>query len=389
MTVTAPRGFHAAGLACGVKPHGVPDLALVATADRTPMPAAAVFTTNKMTAAPVVVSRENLSASGGRTAAVIVNSGNANAATGERGLSDAGRMCDVVSAELGCAPTEVLVCSTGLIGVPLPLTTIEAGIPRLAAALAEGAQAGADAAEAVRTTDTHRKEAVVIGAGFTVGGMAKGAGMLAPNLATMLAVLTTDATADPATLQRVLAGAAAVTFNRFTVDGCTSTNDTVVLLSSGHAGPVPAADLADAVTAACADLVAQLADDAEGATKVVRLVVTGAASHDDAHRAARQVADSLLVKCSWYGEDPYWGRIASDLGSAGVGFDADRVSIAYGGVVVAHNGRAVAHDTSAVRDHQAGRYLEVTADLGLGDGTAGILTTDLSHAYIDENMGTS
>ncbi|MGH9119231.1 MAG: bifunctional glutamate N-acetyltransferase/amino-acid acetyltransferase ArgJ [Acidimicrobiales bacterium] len=389
MSVTAAEGFHAAGVACGIKPDGIPDLAVVATADRRPASAAAVFTTNQMTAAPVVVSRRHLLTTSGRAAAVVVNSGNANAATGARGLADASSMCELLAAELGCAPTEVLVCSTGLIGIPLPMATIETGIPKVAAELGDGVEAGADAAEAIRTTDTHRKEAAVGGPGFIVGGMAKGAGMLAPNLATMLAVLTTDAAADPATLRRVLAGAAAETFNRFTVDGCTSTNDTVILLASGRAGPASEAELMAAVTGTCADLVARLADDAEGATKVVRLVVTGAASDDEAHRAARAVADSLLVKCSWYGEDPYWGRIASDLGSSGVEFDPDRVSIAYGGVVVAQRGQAHAHDVAAVRVHLAGRHLEITADLGLGRGTAGILTTDLSHAYIDENMGTS
>lgn len=389
MSVTAPAGFVAAGLGCGVKPDGAGDLALVATESRRPVAAAAVFTTNQMTAAPVVVSRRHLAASGGRSAAVVVNSGNANAATGRRGLADAETMCALVAGELNCQPSQVLVCSTGLIGIPLPMPALEAGIPKVAGALASGADAGADAAEAIRTTDTRRKEVVVAGEGFTVGGMAKGAGMLAPNLATMLAVLTTDAEADPAALQRALKDGVAATFNALTVDGCTSTNDSVILLASGLSGPVQPDPLAEAVTAGCADLAAQLADDAEGATKVVRLAVTGAASDDEAHRAARRVAESMLVKCSWYGRDPYWGRIASELGSAGVRFDPDRVSVAFGGVVVARDGVGVDHDQTAVRDHLAGRYLEVTADLGLGPGRAGMLTTDLSHAYIDENMGTS
>jgi glutamate N-acetyltransferase/amino-acid N-acetyltransferase len=391
VSVTGPAGFVAAGLACGIKAGGVPDLALVATEGGGAVPTAAVFTTNKMTAAPVVVSRRHLAATGGRAVATIVNSGNANAATGAEGLEDAARMCESVAAEFGCDGAEILVCSTGLIGIPLPMGTIEAGIPKLAASLAGGTDAGADAAEAIRTTDTHRKEATVDAAGFTVGGMAKGAGMLAPNLATMLAVLTTDAGADPKRLQGILRSAVDTTFNRFTVDGCTSTNDTVILMASGRAAgaAVPEDRLAEAVTAVCEDLVDQLADDAEGVTKVVRFTVTGAASDDEAHRAARRVADSLLVKCSWYGEDPYWGRIASDLGSTGVEFDADRVSVAYGGVVVARDGRAVDHDQAAVRAHLAGRHIEVTADLGLGAGRGAILTTDLSHAYIDENMGTS
>jgi glutamate N-acetyltransferase/amino-acid N-acetyltransferase len=388
VSVTAAAGFRAAGLACGIKPGDTPDLALVATDDGAAVPTAAVFTTNLMTAAPVVVSRRHLAATGGRAVATILNSGNANAATGAPGLDDAARMCDAVAAELGCEPTNVLVCSTGLIGIPLPMGPITAGIPKLAAALAADPDAGADAAEAIRTTDTHRKEATADGPNFTVGGMAKGAGMLAPNLATMLALLTTDAAAEPDALHDILQTAVDATFNRFTVDGCTSTNDTVILMASGRSSAESGA-LTEAVTAVCADLVAQLADDAEGVTKVVRLTVTGAAADEEAHRAARRVADSLLVKCSWYGEDPYWGRIASELGSAGVEFDADRVSIAYGGVVVARDGRAVDYDETALKTHLGGRYIEITADLGLGEGRAGMLTTDLSHAYIDENMGTS
>jgi glutamate N-acetyltransferase / amino-acid N-acetyltransferase len=389
VSVTTPEGFVAAGLAAGVKPDGNPDLAVVATEVRRPVPAAAVFTTNKMTAAPVVVSRRNLAESGGRSAAVVINSGNANAGTGQRGVTDAETMCAAVAREIGCGPTEVLVCSTGLIGVPLPMTAIESGIPKAVDALASDPQAGADAADAIRTTDSRLKVVSVERTGFTVGGMAKGAGMLAPNLATMLAVLTTDAEADPATLQEALRTAVAGTFNALTVDGCTSTNDTVVLLASGASGSSDVGALTEAVTAACADLAAQLVDDAEGATKVVQLRVIGGVSDDEAHRAARRVAESLLVKCSWYGGDPYWGRIASELGSAGVRFDADRVSISYGGITVARHGIGVDHDEAAVLAHLAGRNLEVEADLGIGEGRAGMLTTDLGHGYIDENMGTS
>jgi glutamate N-acetyltransferase/amino-acid N-acetyltransferase len=387
--VTAAVGFVAAGVACGLKPLSAPDVALVASESRQPVSATAVFTTNKMTAAPVIVSRRHLAAAGGRSAAVVINSGNANAATGAQGIVDAEAMCALVASEIGCDPAEILVCSTGTIGVPLPMSVLESGVPKVVAALASRQEAASDAAEAIRTTDTRRKEVTVRGTGFTVGGMAKGAGMLAPNLATMLAVLTTDAAVEPTGLQRVLASAVAGTFNSLTIDGCTSTNDTVVLLASGRAGPVPAAELAESVTAACADLAAQLADDAEGATRVIRFHVTGAVSDDEAHRAARRVAESLLVKCSWFGRDPYWGRIASELGSAGVRFDPDAVSIAYGGVVVAHDGVSAPHDEAAVRDHLGGRYVEVTADLGLGQGRASMLTTDLGPGYIDENMGTS
>jgi glutamate N-acetyltransferase/amino-acid N-acetyltransferase len=389
VSVTGPSGFQAAGVHCGIKPGGALDLALVATAGRAAVPAAAVFTTNKMTAAPVVVSRRHLTAAGGRAAAVVLNSGNANAATGRAGEADAEQMCALAAAEVGCATDEVLVCSTGTIGSRLPMWTLDAGIPKLAAELSTGREAGADAADAILTTDTRRKEVLVEGDGFSVGGMAKGAGMLAPNLATMLAVLTTDAAADPAVLPGLLAGAVAGTFNALTIDGCTSTNDAVILLAGGEGASPARADLADAVTAACADLAAQLADDAEGATKVVRLHVRGARSAEDAHRAARRVAESALVKCSWYGQDPYWGRIASELGSAGADFDPDRLTIAYGGVVVARDGVGVDHDEAAVARLLAERHVEISADLGLGSGEATMLATDLSHAYVDENMGRS
>ena len=293
----------------------------------------------------------------------------------------------MVAHGVGCSANEVLVCSTGLIGIPLPMVPLRQGIPGVVEGLSAGG--GSAAAEAILTTDTHAKEVTVHGDGFTVGGMAKGAAMLAPHLATMLAVQTTDAAAEPAVLRAVLGGAVEGSFNALTVDGCTSTNDTVLLLASGAAGPLPEGELRALARAACADLAGQMADDAEGATKVVRLRVKGAASEEEARRAARRVAESQLCKCSWYGQDPYWGRIVSELGSAGVHLDVDRVSVAYGGHVVAAGGVAAAHDGAAVRAHLAGRHLEITCDLGLGTGDATVLTNDLTHAYIDENMGTS
>ncbi len=251
--------------------------------------------------------------------------------------------------------------------------------------------AGRAAATAIMTTDTAHKEVVVRGAGgaFVVGGMAKGAAMLAPDMATMLAVLTTDAGCDPAGLYEVLSQAVVPTFNAMTVDGCTSTNDTVLLLASGRAGAVPKEELFDAVTEACRSLAGQMVADAEGATKVAHVRVAGARSDDEAHRAARKVADSLLVKCSLNGADPYWGRVVSELGSAGVGFDPDRVSVAYGGVVVCARGVAAVHDAAAVAAHMAGRNLDIRCDLGLGEGSAAVLTCDLGHGYIDENRTTS
>ena len=385
MSVTAPDGFVAAGLHCGVKDTGAPDLALVATADGRPVPAAAVFTSNLATAAPVQVSRRHLEASGGQAVAVVLNSGNANAATGEAGRDDAERMCGLVAEHLGCAPEHVLVCSTGLIGIPLPIAVIEAGIPGLVSALSP--DGGADAAEAIRTTDTVRKEVVVRDSAVTVGGMAKGAAMLAPNMATMLAVLTTDGSADPGDLRTDLQQSVLETFNTLSVDGCTSTNDTVIVLAGGRAGS--ASDLTHSLTQACDSLARQMAADAEGATKTVRVLVTGARTDDEARQAARKVAESQLVKCSLYGTDPYWGRVVSELGSAGVGFDPDLVQVAYGDVVVCAKGVAADHDAGAVLAHLQARDVDIACDLGLGKGTGSILTNDLTHAYIDENMRTS
>jgi len=389
VTVTAAAGFVAGATAAGIKPAGRPDLALVATDDARPVPAAAVFTANKMTAAPVVTSRNHLLRTSGHAAAVVLNSGNANAATGRPGLEAAERMCAGTAAALGCDPAEVLVCSTGLIGIPLPIDTVEAGIPALVAGRRAGPDGGLAAADAILTTDTARKLAVAPGDGFVVGGMAKGAAMLAPNMATMLAVLTTDAVATPRQLKDALVAALPTSFNALSVDGCTSTNDTVVLLASGRAGPVDPAALAAAVAEVCADLAGQMAGDAEGATKVVRLRITGAATPADAERGARRVAESQLVKCSWYGKDPYWGRIASDLGSAGIAFDPDKISVRYGDHLVAAGGVSVDHDAAALAAYMDERHLEVTADLGLGRGEATVLTNDLTHAYVDENMGTS
>jgi glutamate N-acetyltransferase/amino-acid N-acetyltransferase len=389
MSVTRPKGFVAAGVHCGIKLDGALDLALVATADGAPVPAAAVFTTNRVQAAPVVVSREHLAATGGYASAVVLNSGNANAATGVEGLGQARAVCAEAAKGLGCAPENVLVCSTGLIGIPFPLELVLAGVEPLLAAKKGDPGAGAQAAEAILTTDTRIKE-TAIGIGLqTVGGMAKGAAMLAPNLATMLAVLTTDATSTPEQLTGALRAAVADTFNALSVDGSTSTNDTVLVLASGKAGKIADRPLTDALTLACAELAEQMADDAEGATKVATIRVQGAQSDEDARRAARRIAESQLVQCSLHGADPYWGRIVSEAGSSGAAFEPERVSVAYGGVVVCREGVGVAHDQAAVAAHLDGRMIEVTVDLGAGAGQAAVLTTDLSPAYIAENMRTS
>lgn len=399
MSVTAADGFVASGIACGIKASGDSDLALVATSDHRPVPAAAVFTTNLSTAAPVVITRTHLVETGGLAAAVVLNSGNANAATGAKGKANSVRMCELVAERMGTKTAEVLVCSTGLIGIPLPMAPIESGVDSLVAALAAGPEAGVEAATAIMTTDTVIKETLLhgktlVGGTFTLGGMAKGAAMLAPNMATMLAVLTTDAEATSQQLQLALGKGVADSFNALSVDGCTSTNDTVIIFASGKAGPVDQAVLEELVAQGCASLAEQMAGDAEGATKVVRVVVTGAVSNEQARMGARKIAESALCKCSWYGEDPYWGRVLSELGSSGAAFDPDLVSVSYGSVsygsvVVCRGGVAASHDEGAIKAVMAERHIELVADLGLGDGRATILTNDLTHAYVDENMGTS
>ena len=387
MSVTDTPGFVASGVTCGIKPSGAPDLALVATADGAAVTAAGVFTSNRMTAAPVLVCREHLTTTGGRAAAVVLNSGNANAATGAQGMADARRMAAATAADLGCAAEEVLVCSTGWIGYPLPMDAILGGIPEATAALSD--DGGAAAAEAIMTTDTVPRTTTVFGGGFTVGGIAKGAAMLEPNMATMLAVLTTDAEVDATTATELLRAAVGTSFNCLTVDGAESTNDTVLLFASGSAGPADPGALGAALAEACLSLAVQMADDAEGSTKTVFLTVTGAADDAEAAKGARDTANCQLVKCSWYGEDPYWGRIAAEMGAAGIAFDPDTITISYGGQVVYADGEARPVDEAVLKAHMAGRTLDLDVDLGQGTGTARVVTTDLSHAYIDENMRTS
>ena len=387
MSVTDTPGFVASGVTCGIKPSGAPDLAMVATADGAAVTAAGVFTSNRMTAAPVLVCREHLTTTGGRAAAVVLNSGNANAATGAQGMADARRMAAATAADLGCAAEEVLVCSTGWIGYPLPMDAILGGIPEATAALSD--DGGAAAAEAIMTTDTVPRTTTVFGGGFTVGGIAKGAAMLEPNMATMLAVLTTDAEVDATTATELLRAAVGTSFNCLTVDGAESTNDTVLLFASGSAGPADPGALGAALAEACLSLAVQMADDAEGSTKTVFLTVTGAADDAEAAKGARDTANCQLVKCSWYGEDPYRGRIAAEMGAAGIAFDPDTITISYGGQVVYADGEARPVDEAALKAHMAGRTLDLDVDLGQGTGTARVVTTDLSHAYIDENMRTS
>jgi glutamate N-acetyltransferase/amino-acid N-acetyltransferase len=373
----------------GIKPGGAPDCAVVACTTERPATAAAVFTSNLAAAAPVQVSRAHLARTAGLARGVVVTSGNANAATGARGLAGATGLCAAAGRALGAPTEQLLVAQTGLIGVPFDFASCEPGLAQLCAALRDDPDGAVRAADAILTTDTRRKTAIVDGDGFHVGAMAKGAAMLAPNLATMLAVLTTDAACAPGRLHELLADAAASSFNRIHVDGDTSTNDTVVVLASGVAGEVPDDELADALSSACSSLARQMVDDAEGATKTAIVTVRGARDDQEADAGARAVAGSLLVKCSLNGADPYWGRVVSTLGSAGIGFDLARVSVAYGDVEVCRGGEGVAHDAGAVAAHLAGRQVTLTCDLGLGGGSAAMLCCDLGVGYVEENRTTS
>jgi glutamate N-acetyltransferase / amino-acid N-acetyltransferase len=296
-------------------------------------------------------------------------------------------MCAAAAETVRCRPSDVLVCSTGIIGTPLPIDRILAATPKLGKKLSV---AGArDAAKGILTTDHQTKEAVIRGSNFTIGGMAKGCGMIAPNMATMLAFLTTDAEVERDQLEEALKQAVDDTFNTLNVDGATSTNDTVILLASGRRAKPDPAEFAEAVHSLCADLTLQMARDAEGMTRMALLRVTGAASDAEARLAAKNIAENNLVKCSWHGGDPYWGRLLAAAGSAGIEFDPEIASIAYGGIVVSRAGTAVEHDAAAVAAHMKQEQIEIEVALGIGSGSARVIGIDLGPGYIRENVKTS
>jgi len=386
MSVTAAEGFCAAGCHAGIKRRKF-DMALLATDDRRPVPCVAVFTQNKFAAPPVELGRATLQANGGRASAVIVNSGNANAGTGMPGYKNAQLMAAAAGEALQVANSDVLVCSTGIIGTPLPMDPILAATAKLAKKLS--IEGGHDAARGILTTDHQAKEVVIRGSNFTLGGMAKGCGMIAPNMATMLAFLTTDADVPRAAMQKALKGASDATFNTLNVDGATSTNDTAMLLASGKRGKADHEEFANAVLAACRDLTMQMARDAEGMTRIAHLTVTGAHTNDEARIAAKNIVENNLVKCSWYGGDPYWGRLMAAAGSAGVDMNVATSRVAYGGIVVAKAGVGIEHDGDALVEHMLGDEVEIEVHLGAGHGTARMIGIDLGPGYIKENSKTS
>ena len=389
MSVTAPLGFRASAVAAGIKP-GRPDLALL-VADG-PCTAAGVFTANRVQAAPVIVSREHLA--GGRARAVVVNAGCANAATGERGLRDAREMAAVSARAVGCAAEEVIVASTGVIGVHLPMDKVRAAIP--AAAASRSRDGGPAAARAIMTTDTKPKEVEVEfalgGKKARVGGMAKGAGMIAPNMATLLAFFTTDAAVAAPLLRRALKDAVGDGLNRISVDGDTSTNDTAAVLASGALGAPPIDHegrdydaFRDALTAASRSLAEMIVRDGEGASRLAEVRVEGASSAAEADRVARTIAESPLVKTALHGGDPNWGRILAAAGRSGVAIDPDRIGIWIGEIWVAEDGQAREYGEDQAHAAMTADPVRIRVHLGLGSASGWMWTCDLTHGYVDIN----
>jgi glutamate N-acetyltransferase / amino-acid N-acetyltransferase len=382
MTVTSPRGFRAAGVAAGIKESGAPDVAVVIN-DGPSAAAAGVFTANRVKAAPVLWSQQVVA--GQTVRAVVLNSGGANACTGPAGFADTHQTAEHVADLLDVGAGEIAVCSTGLIGERLPIDLLLAGTT--AAVNQASAAGGLAAADAIRTTDTVPKTCIVRGTGYQVGGMAKGAAMLAPALATMLVVLTTDADLPPGDLDGALRAAVRCTFDRLDTDGCMSTNDTVLLLASGASGTVPdSAEFAALLTDACADLAAQMQADAEGASKAITIDVTGAATEEDAVEVGRAVARCSLLKCAIAGEDPNWGRVLAAVGTTSAAFEPDQLSVAINGVWVCKAGAPGEH--RSIVDLR-GRQVTIAVELAAGEHAATIRTTDLTAEYVQLNSAYS
>jgi glutamate N-acetyltransferase/amino-acid N-acetyltransferase len=382
MSVTAPAGFEAAGVEAGLRSGDGPDLALVV--NRGPSAAAAaVFTRNRCTANPIIWSKEVIK--DGVVSAIVLNSGGANCYTGMLGFQVVHETAEAAGRALDLSPGDVLVCSTGLIGEQLDSTKVVAGVGRAVATLAE--DGGGDAARAIMTTDTHPKQAVRRGTGYLIGGMAKGAGMLAPGLATMLVVITTDADVESADLDAALRSATRVTFDRLDSDGCMSTNDQVTLLASGASGVAPDLDeFTRLLTELCQDLTLQLQGDAEGAAHDVAIEVRNAANEDDAVEVARAVSRSNLFKAAVFGNDPNWGRVLAAVGTTAAEFDPFGIDVAMNGVQVCRAGQP---DQPRTLVDLTDRAVQVTIDLHAGDAAATVWTNDLTHDYVHENSAYS
>ena len=391
--VVAPEGFLASGVSAGIKKNGKRDMSIICAAEGA-VPTACVFTTNSMAAAPVSVSRAHVAS--GLARAIVVNSGNANACTGPRGVQDAQEMAAATARALECDPTDVLVASTGVIGVPLPMEAVLAGVADAAEELDSSAAAGDAAAEAIMTTDTFAKQTALVvdvdGRRYTVGGIAKGSGMIMPNMATMLAFLTTDAPLTPSACASALARATDVTFNRITVDSDTSTNDMCALLASGSAGgdeiDVESEDFAlvsAAVAEVCGELARMIVRDGEGATKFITVKVVGAASEADAEAAAMSIANSPLFKTAIFGGDANWGRVVMAVGKSSATVDPDRIEVVFAGITVCKNGTGFLFDEEAASAALAQPEIEVLVDLHVGDGEATVWTCDLSYEYVRIN----
>jgi len=387
--IKLPKGFRAAGVAAGIKKDGRPDLALLVSAQN--CVAAAVFTQNKVKAAPVIYD-QRLIATGHPLRAVVINAGNANACTGEQGLRDCAEMAELVAQQVGCPPAAVFVMSTGVIGVPLPMDKLRTGIPAAAQALCEDGLLAA--AQAIMTTDTAPKLAAVDLTVTSNGeprtaqltGIAKGAGMIHPDMATMLAVVMTDAVVHPDVLKKALNQAVRKSFNRISVDGDTSTNDTLVVLANGSSGVEPlAAEFEILLTSICIDLAKQIAKDGEGATKFITIEVTGARDERMAERVGRTIARSPLVKTAFYGEDANWGRLLAAAGYSGEDVSLEKMSLWIGSVRVFANGAPAAYSEEALASAMREKEIAVRLDLGIGNASATVWTCDLSHDYVTIN----
>lgn len=386
--VTVPQGFSAASTTAGIKPSGNPDMALVVNQGPR-FDAAAVFTRNRVVAAPVKVTQVALKdGNPNELKAAVFNAGNANACNGAQGMTDAKKMAEDTALALGVDVSDIAVCSTGLIGELMPMDKVHRGIDKLAKNLGTEQSHGAGAAAAIMTTDTVPKQTVVHGQGWTVGGMGKGVGMMAPSLATMLVCITTDAQASPAALDAALRKACDVTFNTLDVDGSTSTNDTVIVMANGASGVEPSQEeLDEAILKACADLADQLQADAEGVTKRVKITVKGTGSDAQALNAARTLGRDNLFKCAMFGSDPNWGRVLAAVGMADAEMDPDNISVFFNNqpVCVESTGAPGAREVDL-----SGADIDVLVDLGTGgEGTAFVRTTDLSHDYVEINSAYS